>query len=108
MKSDKIPGKDFIVVDVRDDDYPGGNVKGSLNKPSNGFLTSVDDLVKDTKDVPLIYDETRKEVLKNGDIPHEVAVLRGGFTQFQAKFKDDPTLVENWDKEVWEQEWSGH
>ncbi|KAG6853926.1 hypothetical protein C0991_012417 [Blastosporella zonata] len=123
--------QDFIVVDVRDDDFAGGNIKGAINKPSNGFLTSVDELVKDTKDIPLvifhcalsqvrlyiiakysgpkaarIYEETRKNVLQGNDIPYEVAVLREGFQRFQEKFKDDPALVENWDKDVWESDWS--
>ncbi|KAG9020612.1 hypothetical protein FS837_008048 [Tulasnella sp. UAMH 9824] len=31
----------------------------------------------------------------------EVIVLRGGFTEFQSAFKDDPELVEKWRKEVW-------
>lgn len=54
IKSDKVPKKDFIVIDVRDEDYPGGNIKGSLNKPSNEFLDNVDSLVKETKDIPLV------------------------------------------------------
>lgn len=54
MKSDKVAKKDFIVVDVRDDDYSGGNIKGSLNQPSDEFLTNVDTLVKNTKEVPLV------------------------------------------------------
>lgn len=54
MKSDKKPKRDFIVVDVRDDDYVGGNIKGSMNIPSNEFLMNVDGLVKQTKEVPLI------------------------------------------------------
>ncbi|KAG6891518.1 hypothetical protein C0992_005052 [Termitomyces sp. T32_za158] len=99
--------KDFVVVDVRDDDYQGGNIKGAINKPSRDFLTSVDELVKNTKDIPLvIYQETRGNVLYGKDIPHEVVVLRDGFTRFQEKYKDDPDLVENWDKEVWASEWS--
>lgn len=54
MKSDKVPKKDFVVVDVRDDDYAGGNIKGSVNIPSSEFLRNVDELVKNTKDVPLV------------------------------------------------------
>ncbi|EDR13420.1 uncharacterized protein LACBIDRAFT_292636 [Laccaria bicolor S238N-H82] len=122
MKSEgKVPEKDFLVVDVRDDDYAGGNIKGSLNQPSSKFLMNVDGLVKQTKEVPLvifhcafsqargpkaarIYEETRSNIGK--DIDHEVIVLQGGFSQFQAKYKDDPTLVENWDKNVWDSEWS--
>ena len=54
IKSDKIPGKDYYIVDVRDDDWHGGNIKGSQNSPSHGFLLKVDQLVTDTKDVPLV------------------------------------------------------
>ncbi|KAF8895657.1 Rhodanese-like domain-containing protein [Infundibulicybe gibba] len=123
MKSDKIAGRDFLVVDVRDDDYAGGNIKHALNQPSNQFLMNADDLVKKTKDIPLvifhcalsqmrgpkaarIYEETRRNILEENDIPHDVAVLRDGFTQFQAKFRNDPDLVENWDKGVWASDWS--
>jgi len=124
MKSEgKVPEKDFLVVDVRDDDYAGGNIKGSLNQPSSQFLMNVDGLVKQTKEVPVvifhcalsqargpkaarIYAETRHNILQGKDIDHEVIVLQGGFSQFQAKYKDDPTLVENWDKDVWASDWS--
>jgi len=54
MKSGKVARKDFLVVDVRDDDYEGGNIKGCLNYPSRQFLLEVDGLVKKTKDVPLV------------------------------------------------------
>ncbi|KDR82495.1 hypothetical protein GALMADRAFT_237814 [Galerina marginata CBS 339.88] len=122
IKSGKVPKKDFVVIDVRDDDYVGGNIKGSVNLPSREFLMNVDGLVKDTKQVPLVifhcslsqvrgpkaarvYSETRKNVVDK-DIPHEVVILRDGFSQFQVKYKDDPELVENWDEGVWAAEWS--
>jgi len=54
MKSGKKPNKDFLVVDVRDDDYAGGNIKSSLNLPSNEFLMNVDGLVKKAKDIPVV------------------------------------------------------
>lgn len=54
MKSGKEPRKDFVVVDVRDDDYAGGNIKGAINEPSQEFLKNVDGLVRQTKDVPLV------------------------------------------------------
>ncbi|GJE99838.1 Rhodanese-like protein [Phanerochaete sordida] len=124
IKSDKVPWKDYCVIDVRDDDWHGGNIKGARNSPSHGFLVKVDELVRDTKHVPMvvfhcalsqvrgpkaarIYAETRSLLQAEGeDIPHEVLVLRGGFSDFQAKFRKDPHLVENWDSEVWAQEWS--
>ncbi|OCH90927.1 Rhodanese-like protein [Obba rivulosa] len=119
IKSDKVPMHDYCIVDVRDDDWRGGNIKGSFNSPSHDFLHKVDDLVERTKAVPTvifhcalsqvrgpkaarIYSETRDILQSKGeDTPHEVYVLRGGFQDFQAKFRDDPQLVENWDKEVW-------
>jgi len=124
IKSDKVPMKDYCIVDVRDDDWYGGNIKGSHNSPSQAFHTKVDELVAQTKDVPTvifhcalsqvrgpkaasIYAETRDILEANGvDKPHEVFVLRGGFHDFQAKYKDDPDLVENWKKEVWGSEYS--
>jgi Cdc25 family phosphatase len=123
MKSGKMPNKDFLVVDVRDDDYVGGNIKGCLNLPSRDFLMNVDGLVKQTKEIPLvifhcalsqvrgpkaarIYAETRQNILEGNAIPQEIVILRDGFTQFQVKHKNDPELVENWDEGVWAMEWS--
>ncbi|KAF9525521.1 Rhodanese-like domain-containing protein [Crepidotus variabilis] len=123
MKSGKTPHKDYVVVDVRDEDFVGGNIKGAINEPSQVFLHNVDGLVKQTREVPLvifhcalsqvrgpkaarIYAETRENVLKGNDISHEVAILRDGFTEFQVKYKDDSELVENWDKEVWNPSWA--
>ena len=44
--------------------------------------------------------------MEGEDIPHEVLILQGGFADFQAKFRDDPELVENWDAEVWASDWA--
>ncbi|KAH8082000.1 Rhodanese-like protein [Cristinia sonorae] len=123
MKSDKVPLKDYCVVDVRDDDRIGGHIKGSHNSPSSVFLDKVNELVEQTKDVPVvifhcalsqvrgpkaarIYSETRDLLQIDGkDSQHEVYILRGGFQDFQAKFRKDPELVEQWDAEIWG-EWS--
>ncbi|EIM86008.1 Rhodanese-like protein [Stereum hirsutum FP-91666 SS1] len=124
IKSDKQPRKDYLIVDVRDDDYRGGHIKGSHNLPSQTFHVAVDKLVQETKDVPLvifhcalsqargpkaarIYAETRDNLQKAGqDQPHEVLILRGGFTDFQAKFKNDAALIEDFDPEVWGNDWN--
>ncbi|KAI0086936.1 Rhodanese-like domain-containing protein [Irpex rosettiformis] len=115
MKSSKVPNKDYCIIDVRDDDWHGGNIKNSQNSPSHGFLLKVDKLVQETKNIPVvvfhcalsqIYAETRDLLQAEGeDIPHEVLVLQGGFSDFQAKFHKDPELVENWDAKVWASEW---
>ncbi|CAE7116087.1 unnamed protein product [Rhizoctonia solani] len=120
MKSEKEPMKDYAVVDVRDDDFLGGNIVGCVRAPSSKYLTTVDDLVSKTKDIPKmifhcalsqqrgpkaarVYAETRNNRLNPGETPtQEIYVLRGGFTEFQSLFKDDPKLVEKWRKEVWQ------
>ncbi|TFK73641.1 Rhodanese-like protein [Pluteus cervinus] len=120
----KVATVDYIVVDVRDDDYVGGNIKGALNQPSGEFLQNVDVLVKATKDVPLvifhcalsqvrgpkaarIYEETRNNILGPNDA-QEVKVLRSGFTGFQARYWNDPDLVENWSKTIWGGDWDNN
>lgn len=51
---------------------------------------------------PQIYAETRGLLQAEGaDSQHEIYVLRGGFSDFQARYRNDPLLVENWDAEVW-------
>ncbi|KAJ7236744.1 Rhodanese-like protein [Mycena haematopus] len=125
IKSDKIPHQDYVIVDVRDDDYAGGNIKHAVNLPSREFQMGVYNLVQKSADVKVvvfhcalsqmrgpkaarIYEETRKNLNLAQDKPQEVYVLTHGFTQFQQKFKDDPALVVNWDAEVWEnaEDWS--
>ncbi|EPQ51067.1 Rhodanese-like protein [Gloeophyllum trabeum ATCC 11539] len=123
IKSPAVPAKDYLVVDVRDDDRAGGHIRGAHNAPSSVFLARVDELVRRTKDVPTvvfhcalsqirgpkaarIYAETRDALQAGGeDKPHQVYVLRGGFQEFQSKFRHDPELVENWDKDVWDVEY---
>lgn len=46
--------KDYCVVDVRDDDWHGGNIKGSYNAPSRDLLIKMDDLIDKTKNIPLL------------------------------------------------------
>lgn len=116
---DKKPWKDYLIVDVRDQDWVGGNIKGSYHVPSESFLNGVDKLIKDTKDIPTvvfhcqlsqqrgpkaarIYEETRNIIHKPSDGQYfEALVLRGGFLHFGEKYKDDPRLVENWKNVIW-------
>ena len=45
---------DYLVVDVRDDDYRGGNIKGGINIPSEEFLLKLHQLIDDTQNVSKI------------------------------------------------------
>jgi len=118
IKSDKRPGEDYLVVDVRDSDFVGGNITNCRRAPSNTFSDNLDDLVRDTKNVPKVifhcalsqsrgpkaahqYNDRRKQLQNDDDGPQEVLILRGGFTEFQEKFKDDPKLIEKWNKDIW-------
>ncbi|KIO16235.1 hypothetical protein M407DRAFT_247036, partial [Tulasnella calospora MUT 4182] len=129
IKSGKEPLKDYVVVDVRDHDFLGGNIVNCLRSPSEKFEEDLDGLIAKTKDVPRVifhcalsqqrhsnisqtYAKRRraeKEAVTDPDAaqPEQaqdeqgILVLRGGFTEFQSAFKDDPELVEKWRKEVW-------
>ncbi len=48
------PGTDYLVVDVRDDDFVGGNIKGAKNVPSENFTKGLSELVKETRDIPKV------------------------------------------------------
>ncbi|KAJ7069600.1 Rhodanese-like domain-containing protein [Mycena amicta] len=122
----KVSGKDYLVVDVRDDDFAGGNIVNAKNIPSREFSVGVFNLAQHSKNVEVmvfhcalsqvrgpkaarIYEETRQNLnLEAQHGPQEVFVLRDGFTEFQRKFKDDPVLVEKWDEETWAnaEDWS--
>ncbi|CAI2179525.1 16385_t:CDS:2 [Funneliformis geosporum] len=40
-------GKDYLIIDVRDDDYVGGNIPNCINKPSATIKDSLDSLISD-------------------------------------------------------------
>ncbi|KDQ09908.1 hypothetical protein BOTBODRAFT_506596 [Botryobasidium botryosum FD-172 SS1] len=104
MRSKKA-NEDYIIVDVRDDDFIGGNIVGCVRSPSSVFLSDVNGLVEKTKGIPKvvfhcmlsqargpksarIYAETSRNLHESEDKPtQEVLILRGGFSEFQAKYK---------------------
>jgi hypothetical protein len=54
IKSGKRPGKDYLVVDVRDSDFIGGHITNCRNVPSATFSDRLDGLVRDTEAVPQV------------------------------------------------------
>jgi len=123
MLSGKQPHKDYLVVDVRDDDREGGHILGSLWAPSHKFDEKAERFAEKTKGIPILifhcalsqvrgprtartYAEIRDRTRQPNDIPQEIYVLRGGFSLFQAMYHSEPELVEGWSKEVWDtDEW---
>ncbi|PWN18553.1 hypothetical protein BCV69DRAFT_273442 [Microstroma glucosiphilum] len=50
-----VPRKNIAIVDVRDDDFEGGNIVGCINVPSTQMSDErVKELVKDLRDVPTV------------------------------------------------------
>ncbi|RSH93889.1 hypothetical protein EHS25_006541 [Saitozyma podzolica] len=118
---------DVAVVDVRDDDFVGGNIVAAMNVPSGTFHANVQDLVKRLENGELhprgqawlpkvvfhcalsqqrgpkaarTYAEARELCLteKQREKAQQIYVLRDGFSGFQSKFRDDPELVEKFNK----------
>ncbi|CAJ0640682.1 1825_t:CDS:2 [Entrophospora sp. SA101] len=123
----KIPGKDYLIVDVRDEDYSVtaiynfilkksdfGNIPNSVNKPSSEINDSLESLISDY--IPqLIFTCALSQVrgpkcariyseriaLKNVKTDQKVLVLRGGVAGWQKENGQDIELMENYDREHW-------
>ncbi|KAL0490228.1 YCH1, partial [Acrasis kona] len=115
--------EDVVVVDVRDDDYLGGAIKGSIRLPFSEFEGKVDDLVKqlikDKKETVVFYcmfSQQRAPTcastfvdaatqLESNNI--KVYVLSGGFHLWLKTFSDseqgsaDATYVQDFDRNYW-------
>ncbi|KAI9150934.1 Cdc25 phosphatase Ibp1 [Blastocladiella emersonii ATCC 22665] len=113
------PGRDYLVVDVRDDDFVGGNIPHARNVPSH-TLHDPDvaaKLAADVKDVPkLIFHCALSQQrgpkaamymarLLGPERTAEIYVLIGGFSKWQDAYSDQPDLLENYDAKMWSNEW---
>ncbi|KAF0382310.1 Rhodanese-like protein [Gigaspora margarita] len=108
----KVPGKDYLVVDVRDEDYQGGNIPNVINKPSDNFTDSLDGLISEYSQVPKIIFTCRQSRVRGPscavayaskvNTDQTIHVLKGGMDGWLRKYKDDSELVENY---VEEEEW---
>ncbi|KAJ1022231.1 hypothetical protein NDA13_005145 [Ustilago tritici] len=121
--------KEVAIVDVRDDDFVGGNIVTAKNHPSSRIDDEIEDLVygplKDYKQIIFHchlsqargpkaagkYAQARQAALDSGKLKEgesearpkqEVLVLRGGFKEFQDKYKKDPEVIEKYDASAWE------
>eukprot|EP01027_Heterolobosea_sp_BB2_P014426 GEZU01020716.1.p1 GENE.GEZU01020716.1~~GEZU01020716.1.p1 ORF type:complete len:190 (-),score=10.89 GEZU01020716.1:149-718(-) len=113
----------FLVVDVRDDDFRGGNIKNALHMPSEGFLDSMHklaDRVQQEKIEKIIfhcmYSSQRgptaalhfrnywdEKFAEDGvPFPLSIHVLKGGFVGWISRHRTgNPVFVENYDERVW-------
>ncbi|KAF9354872.1 hypothetical protein BGX26_007257 [Mortierella sp. AD094] len=121
----KIPGKDYLVIDVRDEDRVGGHIPGSVNIPSKELLDRLPTLVEEYQQVPELFFHCalsqvrgpkaarrwsdalteRVEETNQGTTSQNVSILRGGFGDWQRKYKDDKNLVEAYEVEYWTEDY---
>ncbi|KAI8330762.1 Rhodanese-like protein [Chlamydoabsidia padenii] len=111
-------GKDYLIIDVRDDDFVGGNIPGALNVPANQLVDAASDLAQTYSNVPVIYFHCALSQVRGpksariyNEIRHlqpslsskdqQVYVIRGGFEGWHARYKDEKDLMENYDADRW-------
>lgn len=114
----------IAIIDVRDSDHVGGHIKGSTWIPSSSLDYRIPELIRNMKDkdrvifhcalsqqrgpsAALRYMRERERLLgkeqedSSGQRPQEIAVLDGGFTQWQEKYGEDTRLTEGYAKDLW-------
>ncbi|KAJ3288317.1 Rhodanese-like protein [Rhizoclosmatium globosum] len=105
---------DYLVVDVRDNDFAGGNIKGAVNIPAHELQAdphSFDDLLSVPKRLVFhcLLSQVRGPKTANVYLRtvgaaegQEIYVLTGGFSNWQSKYGKDTTLTENYNQSLWE------
>ncbi|PVU97999.1 hypothetical protein BB559_001843 [Furculomyces boomerangus] len=125
------PGIDYLVVDVRDNDFIGGHIPGAINVPAYEIRDKAVSLVREYCDIPMIvfhcalsqargpksariYSEISQQlsisssqtsdsfVLSKKLEKQKIMVLTGGFTTWYYKYKNDPSMIEDADHSLWE------
>ena len=118
------------IIDVRDSDHIGGNIQGSTWIPINQFEVRIPELLRTLKDkekvvfhcllsqqrgpkAALTYARAKQraeEKEATGDAKvgeeikskQEVCVLEGGFSSWQSRYGEEPTLTADYVKDLWE------
>ncbi|KAG8809419.1 hypothetical protein FRC17_003452 [Serendipita sp. 399] len=111
IKSSKVLGVDYIVVDVRRTDFKDTFIPGALNLPAQTFYPTVSTIVKVLSRIPVVVfhchscKETGRgpttagwyaaELEKQGipETQSKPLVLTGGITEFSNKYQHDPILI---------------
>ncbi|KAH7031675.1 Rhodanese-like domain-containing protein [Microdochium trichocladiopsis] len=116
-------GSKIAIVDVRDDDYLGGHIKGSINCPSRALDTPT--LLRRLADKETVVFHcmlsqqrgpsaalrylrekdaaaARAGGLGAQNIHQKLLVLDRGFQGWQEKFAEDKSLTEGYRKDLWD------
>ena len=111
----------LAIIDVRDSDYIGGHVRGSMHYPSSTLEAHLPELVRLLADKDVVvfhcmlsqqrgpgaalrYARLRESMVGGRDKTptQQVMVLERGFEGWQQEYGRDETLTEGWRKEIWE------
>jgi Cdc25 family phosphatase len=98
------------VLDCRDDDFAGGNIRGAINLPAEAFYgdsSAVDELIdtlagKSRVVVHCFLSQQRgprcaarlAQRLQERGLTQQVLVMSGGWQRFSRLYGSDPQLVE--------------
>ncbi|KAF8319101.1 Rhodanese-like protein [Clavulina sp. PMI_390] len=109
--------QDYVIVDVRDEDFEGGNIPGCIHLPSYTFDRDVDDLAQRVKKVKNViftcfYSQQRgplaarkfrdiRDATVEMEFEQNIYVLGGGMSRFISYFGEDEKYIENYDPEFW-------
>ncbi|KAG6012652.1 hypothetical protein E4U54_007375 [Claviceps lovelessii] len=119
------PNPSYAIIDVRDEDFIGGHIKGCVNIPTlqlDAMMPTLVRKLKETKTVifhcalsqqrgpsaALKYLREKDELLKTlgkeseGTVEQEVLVLDRGFVGWQQTYGDDERLTEGYVKDIWD------
>ncbi|KJE89198.1 hypothetical protein CAOG_00718 [Capsaspora owczarzaki ATCC 30864] len=107
------PTPKFVVIDVRDHDFQGGNIAGCVNVPSATISKAIDELVEQYGQHDMVifhcmYSQQRgpscaKYFARNLDARKHLAqvyCLEGGFRSWAQQFGRDSSLTANFDPDA--------
>jgi rhodanese-related sulfurtransferase len=118
----------IAIIDVRDSDHIGGNIRGSQWVPVNHLDVKLPELIRTLKDkekvvfhcmlsqqrgpkAALAYARAKQRVGEKdgggsesgeGKVEQEVCVLEGGFGSWQARYGEDERLTADYQPDIWE------
>ncbi|ORX44791.1 Rhodanese-like protein [Hesseltinella vesiculosa] len=113
----KVSGQDYLVIDVRGDDFEGGHIPGVVNIPASKLMDSASDVIQKYSKVPVVYFHcalsqvrgpkcariyNEYKALQGIEDEQQVKVLRGGFEGWQEKYRNQKDLLEDYDEERWD------
>ncbi|KIW55716.1 hypothetical protein PV05_04446 [Exophiala xenobiotica] len=124
---DPVEQPKIAIIDVRDSDHLGGNIKGSTWIPMDQLDARIPELVRTLKDKERVVfhcmlsqqrgpraalryarakqsHEAKEQKLEQGEETkpaQEICVLQGGFGQWQAQYGEDPRLTADYVPDIW-------